>query len=150
MPEVEDTTTSSKPAAPTANEAPFDWNLYEDTDRADIRIKSPDTLALTSLVVTLAGPQHPDRKRITLARMRRMRQAFSKTGKMPTQEPEDDESEAVDLLVACTLGWTGAPVPFSPTEARRLYTDPKRQWLREQLQAALDERERFTQRSAPR
>jgi hypothetical protein len=142
---IEDT---SKAATPGTDEAPFDFTAFEDVDRAEVRIKNPETLALTSMVVALAGPQHPDRKRITQARMRRLRNAFAKTGKMPTQEPEDDESEAIDLLVACTLGWTGAPVPFSPTEARRLYSDPKRQWLREQLQTALDERERFTRRSA--
>ena len=52
-------------------------------------------------------------------------------------DPEDDEADQVDMLVSCTLGWTGAAVPFSPQAARALYTDPKRRWLRDQVQAAL-------------
>jgi hypothetical protein len=42
-------------------------------------------------------------------------------------------------LVANTIGWEGAAVPYSPQAALALYSDPKRQWLRSQVRAALDE-----------
>ena len=126
----------------------FDFTRFEDTDRADVRIKDPTTGAPTPMVVTLAGPEHPDRKRITFARQRRMRSALAKTGKLQVGDPEDDEADELELLVICTLGWAGAPVAYSTAEARTLYADPKRRWLRDQVQAALNERELFTRSSA--
>jgi hypothetical protein len=125
----------------------FDWTAYEDVDRADVKIKTPAGAA-TPMVVTLAGPEHPDRKRLTFAKQRRMRAALSKTGKFPVNDPEEDEAEALDVLVASTLGWTGAPEPFSTAAARKLYSDPKRRWLRDQIEAAMNERELFTRSSA--
>jgi hypothetical protein len=126
----------------------FDFTAYEDTDSADVRIKDPKTGAATSMVVQLAGPEHPARKRITLARQRKMRQVLSRTGKLPMSDPEDDEADQVDLLVASTIGWTGAATPFSTKAATDLYNDPKRRWLRDQVQTALDDRELFTRSSA--
>lgn len=128
--------------------AVFDFSSFEDVDSADVRIKAPDTGAATSMVVTLAGPEHPARKRLVLSRQRKLRQALSRTGKLPVSDPEEDDAEQVDMLVACTLGWVGAAVPFTPAAARQLYEDPKRRWLRDQVQTALDERALFTQASA--
>lgn len=129
-------------------EGAFDFASFEDTPTADVRIKDPKTGATTAMVVTLAGPEHPDRKRILFARQRKARAALSRTGKLTMSDPEDDEADQVDLLVACTLGWKGAAVPFSPAAARALYNDPKRRWLRDQVQEALDQRELFTRSSA--
>lgn len=126
----------------------FDLEAYEDVTSADVRIKDPTTGAPTPMVVTLAGPEHADRKRLTFARQRRLRAALAKTGKVPVSDPEEDDAEELDMLVACTLGWSGASVPYSPAEARRLYSDPKRRWLRDQVAAALQERELFTRACA--
>jgi hypothetical protein len=128
----------------------LDLEAYEDVTSADVRIKDPTTGAPTPMVVTLAGPEHADRKRLAFARQRRMRAALSKTGKVPVSDPEDDEADELDTLVACTLGWSGASVAYSRDEARRLYADPKRRWLRDQVAAALQERELFTQACAQR
>lgn len=127
---------------------PFDFTAYEDTESTEVRIKDPKTGAATTMLVTLAGPEHPARKRITMARQRKLRQQISRTGKVPMSDPEDDEADQVDLLVASTIGWTGAAVPFSTKAAADLYNDPKRRWLRDQLQTALDDRELFTRSSA--
>lgn len=132
----------------TQTDSVFDFQQFEDCPSAEVRIKAPDTGAPTPMVVTLAGPEHPDRKRITFAKARRMRAALAKTGKLQVGDPEDDEAEELELLVACTLDWRGAPQPYSPGAARALYADPKRRWLRDQVQAALNERELFTRRSA--
>jgi hypothetical protein len=128
--------------------APFDFGAFEDITSADVRIKDPMTGAPTAMVVTLAGPEHPDRKRITFAKQRRLRASMAKTGKLTIGDPEDDDADEVELLVACTLGWQGAAVPYSRDEARKLYNDTRRRWLRDQLQAALQERELFTRGSA--
>ena len=128
---------------------PFDIDAYEDVVSADVRIKNPTTGAPTPMTVTLAGPEHPDRKRLTYAKSRRLRATLAKTGKLPTTDPEDDDADELELLVACTLAWTGASVPYSRDAARKLYADPKRRWLRDQVATALNERELFTQASAP-
>lgn len=125
----------------------FDFNSIEDVPTGTYRIKD-QTGAPTLMVVTLAGPEHPDRKRRLFARQRRLRAALAKTGKMPVSDPEDDEADELDDLVVSTLGWEGAAVPFSPAAARSLYADPKRRWLRDQVLTALQERELFTRSSA--
>lgn len=126
----------------------FDPLGVEDVPTGELRIKDPLTGAPTAMVITLAGPEHPDRKRRLFVRQRRLRAAMAKTGKLPVSDPEDDEADLVDELTASTLGWTGSAQPFSPEAARRLYSDPKRRWLCAQVREALDERELFTQASA--
>ena len=125
----------------------FDPFSIEDVLTGTLRVRTA-TGASTSWVITLAGPEHPERKRRLFARQRRMRALLAKTGKLPTSDPEDDDAEQLDDLVACTLGWEGAAVPYSPQAARTLYADTKRRWLRDQVSAALDERELFTRSSA--
>ena len=78
----------------------------------------------------------------------RSRAGLAKTGKLQVGDPEDDAADQLDMLVACTLAWSGAAVPYSPAAARSLYGDKRRTWLRDQVQAALDERELFTRSSA--
>lgn len=132
------------PSTDTAGAAGFDFDAFEDVDRADVRIKDPVTGAPTAMVVTLAGPEHPDRQRLVFARQRRLRAALSKTGRVPVSDPEEDDSDQLEMLLACTLGWAGAKLPFSRDAARALYTDPRRRWLRDQVLEALERRELFT------
>ena len=134
------------PADSTASPV-FDFTEFEDVESAQVRIKNPKTGAPPAMVVTLAGPEHNSRKGILMARQRRIRAAVNRTGKMALPDPEEDDAEAIDLLVACTLGWEGGSLPYSPAAARSLYGDPKRRWLRDQVQAALDDRELFTRSS---
>lgn len=134
----------------TEDNSAFDLDAFEDVTSATVRIKDPTTGSPTAMLVTLAGPEHPDRKRMAFARQRRMRAELSKTGRVPVTPPEDDEADELDMLVACTLGWTGASVEYSPAHARKLYSDPKKRWLREQVAGALQERELFTRACAPR
>lgn len=125
----------------------FDFETIEDTTTGEHRVKAPSGEP-TAMVITLAGPEHPERKRRLMAKQRRLRAQLAKTGKMPVSDPADDEADEIDELVACTLGWLGAAVPYSPAAARALYSDPKRRWLRDQVAAALQERELFTRASA--
>ena len=131
---------------------PFDVADYEDVTSADVTIKDPSTGAPTALVITLAGPEHPARKKLNFDKQRRMRAQLQKTGKLQLGDPEEDEAEELEQLAAFTLGWRGlrsggADVAFSAEAARALYSSPKRRWLRDQVKAALDEREHFIRRS---
>lgn len=128
---------------------PFDITAFEDADSADLRINHPLTGAPTTMVVQIAGPEHPLRRRLVLDRQRRLRAHMAKTGNVHISDPEDDAADDLDLTVACTLGWRGAAQAYSPAAARELYADPKRRWLRDQVQAGLQDRALFMRSSAP-
>lgn len=131
---------------PSAEQALFDPFSIEDVLTGTLRVRDQNG-APTSWVITLAGPEHPDRKRRLFARQRRMRALLAKTGKLPTSDPEEDEADQLEDLVACTLGWEGVAMAYSAQAARQLYADSKRRWLRDQVAAALDERSLFTRSS---
>lgn len=131
----------------------FDVTAFEDVQTGTVSIKDPETGAATGLVIELAGPEHPTRKRDSFNKARRARQELMKTGKVQLGDPEEEDAEVTDKLAEYTLGWTGLlsggkPVEFSRQAALQLYGDPKRRWLREQVKVALEERERFIKRSA--
>lgn len=130
----------------------FDLDTFEDISAGDYTVKHPETNQPTPIVVTLAGPEHPNRKKIAFAHQRRLRKVLQQTGKLQLADPEEEEADEVDMLVACTLGWKGIsiggkPLAHSAEAARQIYSDPKRRWLRDQLKAALNEREHFIKRS---
>ena len=107
---------------------------------------------IPTATVDVVGPEHPARKRFHMDRARKMRAAFQRTGKVEVTDPLDDIDVETDFLVACTTGWenltrSGSIVPYSADEARALYTDPKRQWVRSQVKKALDEADRFISNS---
>lgn len=132
----------------TDTTAAFDPLAFEDVSTGDLQVKNPLTGAPTGMVITLAGPEHPDRKRRLFNRQRRLRAILAKTQKMPVSDPVDDAADELDELVASTLGWTGAATPYTTDAARALYSDPKRRWLCDQVRQALDERELFMRSSA--
>ena len=130
----------------------FDLDAFEDISASDYVVKHPETNQPTPMVMNLAGPEHPNRKKIAFAAQRRLRKVLQQTGKLQLADPEEEEQDEVDMLVACTLGWRGVTVggkslAWSQDAARSIYSDPKRRWLRDQIKAALNEREHFIKRS---
>lgn len=125
----------------------LDIDDFEDVATGTVVLLNPSTQAPTTSTVTLASREHQSRKKIDMARTRKLRNAFNQTGKMPVSDPVDDVADETDYLVASTLGWNitqgGAPLAFSADAARKLYTDPKKQWLRAQVLAALNKSELF-------
>lgn len=126
----------------------FDITTITDAPTATIELKHPITGAPLGATITVAGPEHPTRKGIDFAKQRKLRAAIQKTGKLEISDPADDELDAVDKLAACTLGWdgmaeAGQPVEFSKAAAAKLYATEGLGWLRAQVWAAMDERERF-------
>ena len=121
---------------------------------AKIQVKDPATGDPTGVIFERAGPEHPDRKRITFAQSRKFLRSYAKTGRAEMPEPEDAESQKKENLAAFTLGWTGliddagAPVVFSKAAALELYNNPEMGWLVDQLDSALGEKELFITRSA--
>ena len=97
----------------------------------------------TGLFITLAGPEHPTRKAISMNITRAVRAAMSKKAVagervMPDmKDPEVDAAEQLENLAQCTLGWhrkDGQPcAPFSPEAVRALYKNPEMVWLVDQV-----------------
>ena len=124
----------------------FDITAVQDVETATVDLVHPITKTPLGASVTIAGPEHPDRKKISFNRMRRIRAEMAKSGKIKFSDPETDAEEEIKELVACTLGWdgfmdNGQPLAFSKQNAEKLYTDLA--WLREQVSSALNDRENF-------
>ena len=135
-------------------ETTLDIDSFEDVLISTVVLKNPATGAPTPASIDVLGPEHPARKKLLLDRIRKNRNQFQRTGKVEVSDPEDDIADETEILVACTVGWTGLtqsgqPLAYSADAARALYTDPKRHWLRGQIKKSLDEVERFIASSSP-
>lgn len=126
----------------------LDLNDIQDLDSAELALINPKTGLPTGAFVTLAGPEHPQRRKRAMDITRQVRATLQRRGRLDT-DPEEDLAEGIDLLVLATLGWrgimrNGKPIPFSADEARRIYTDPRSQWLVVQINNAINDRALFT------
>lgn len=130
----------------------LDLDDFEDLQTGSLPLVNPKTGEPTSSTIELASKEHPSRKKIDLARSRKVRTAYMKTGKIPNVDPLDEIEDETDYLVGVTLGWNltqgGKPLAFSAEAARTLFTDPKKQWVRQQVLDALNKNELFINNSA--
>jgi hypothetical protein len=99
------------------------------------KTRGPVTRADGSVVtVTLLGrcsDTHRDKSRELAERTAEM------ASRGIRQSRDEREADDAELLVACTKGWTidkmdGQDFPYSPENARRLWTDTRFLWLRDQ------------------
>lgn len=121
---------------------------YEDTPTGEYTLKDPKTDAPTDVVLILAGPEHPLRVSHKHKRLRKMRNDVAKGGKIKFDDPSDEEEDNKKFIASIILGWNKMPtragnIPFSPAAALQLMQDPKRAWIREQVEKAIDERDAF-------
>lgn len=87
------------------------------------------------VIITLAGADSPTYKN-------RQRELAREN----TEKPLDRDALAMEMLVACTLGWRGIiwdgePLPFTPENARMLYAN--HEWLREDVASVVLDRANF-------
>ena len=120
---------------------------FEELDEARCELLHPITGKPLGAAVRLCGPNSAKRKAIIADRARRIRRQVEKTGKLRLDDPEVEFDNNVAMLAACTLGWEGIddddgqPLPFSVGAAEQLYHGAD--WLRQQVQAAFDDKELF-------
>lgn len=131
----------------------LDLDTLEQKTSAELVVKHPITGEPTAARILIAGPEHALRRSAIFQRMRARRAEVERTGKLSMPDPEDEDADEANLLAACTLGWSGLstggqPVVYTADAARALYSDPRRRWLRDQVKAALDQRELFIGSSA--
>jgi hypothetical protein len=131
----------------------LDLDSIEDVQTASLEVKHPTTGAPTGAVIELAGPQHPTHQKFRIELQRKIQRDMRRNGRTALADPQDAFDTDTDWLVLCTLGWSGITqggqqLPFSTAAARAIYADPKKQWLRMQVRAALNEADRFISNSA--
>ena len=105
-------------------------------------ITNPDGSAV---VLMLYGQDSDVYRRITDANAnRRLEHAVG--GRRAKLTAEQLRAESLEVVVACTAGWEGiewdgAPLAFSPANARKLYTALP--WLQEQAEGFIGDRAHF-------
>lgn len=73
-------------------------------------------------------------------------------GKKKDLGANEIEAEAIELLISLTVGWSGIvfdkkPLVFSTAAARDLYGNPAYAWLKEQVEAFVQDRSNFLPKS---
>ena len=127
----------------------FNLKSIKSVDQFEAQIKDPDGNP-TGVFFMLAGPTHPVRKAMDQERSRKLINEANKTGKFKIPDPADAENSKPKDLARVTLGWRGyaeelgQEVPFSAAAAEALYSEPERQWLVEQVEEALGNKQLFT------
>lgn len=126
----------------------IDIGSISEVTSGDVALVHPVTKAPLGVTITIAGPEHPKRKAFVFDKQRRMRARFLKSGKPQMDDPADEAELEADVLAALTLGWAhlsvdGVEIVFSEQAAAKLYRETRFAWLRDQVKAALDDRELF-------
>lgn len=127
----------------------FNLRSIKTAQTFDLEIKDTDGNP-TGVVFTLAGPNHPSRKALDMARNRQVINSANKTGRVILPDPADSEARKPKDLAVMTLGWSGyadeqgQPVPFAPATAEAMYADPELQWLVDQVDEGLGNKALFT------
>jgi hypothetical protein len=132
----------------SAAAAGFCIDDFTDVTTTEYVLKNPKTGQPTDIVLTLAGPEHPLRKKRQFERIRRMRKEMQRVGKLTLADPAEEEQDEGEFLADCILGWNKMPtksgdVAYSKEAATKLMGDSERRWLRDQVKQAAEEREAF-------
>ena len=120
----------------------MDIKSLQEVHSTEFELKDPrDGRTPLGAFITVAGPEHPKRKQLAFSIQRRVRARIQKANKIELGDPED-ELQALDLAVSCTLGWRGlndgaTPIEFSSEKARELYTTPGLEWIKKQVMEAM-------------
>jgi hypothetical protein len=127
--------------------AALDLDQVESLASAEHQLRHPVSGDPVGAWLTLAGPEHPDRRRLVHKALLQHRDEYERTGKVGLA-PDEAEAQALALVIGCTLGWRGmvtggAALEYSVEACRALYSDPRRAWVRDQAKAALDRRDLF-------
>lgn len=113
----------------------------------EVDLLHPVTNEPIGMKIKVIGRDSDEFRRLSNAQSRRRVNKMSKGGFRATNANlEDVEAEGIELLAACTKGWTnvvvsGKVIPFSKEAAVDLYT--KYPWIKEQVDTAIGDRALF-------
>lgn len=135
----------------------FDLSTLDTTKAAEegatLEVRHPTTgIVLMNgeakpVTLTLAGSDSDRAMKAERAALnRRFKANANRRGTSSSMTAEELDSDTLDKLAACTLGWSGfvvegSEVECTPANARQLYRQWP--WLREQAQAFVDDRANF-------
>ena len=131
----------------------MDLDAIKDVESNELEILHPLNGKGLGAFVTLAGPEHGERKAMEFARQRRAREELRRTGTLETLAPDEEAQEKLDLLATCVLGWRGftvgdQDVPYSKEKVREVFGKKELCWMRDQVLARLANRDNFINASA--
>ncbi|RKI09711.1 hypothetical protein D7Y15_23330 [Corallococcus sp. AB030] len=136
----------------TAPASGFDLSSLIRHDTLTVDILHPVTGQPTGMQVEVASADSPRYREATRAIIEKATASAPRASRRARPEtPRDMEADALELLVACTVSWTGvlegvAQVPLTPDSARRLFT--VHPWLRRQVDEAVQDRASFFEERA--
>jgi hypothetical protein len=122
-------------------------------DGFDVQIYHPGTNEDLGIVITILGKDSDEFQKVSRAQSKKRMQKLTKggfrnTGAIPVEEIEQD---SLDLLAACTKGWTqddkptitvdGKELAYSKDNAVALYE--RFPWIKEQVDTAMGDRANF-------
>lgn len=114
----------------------------------DVKIYHPGTLADLGITITVLGKDSDEFQKISRRQQKKRLDRISKGGfrGATSLSSEETEKDGIELLAACTTGWTGVvikgeDVPFSIDNAVDLYS--KFPWIKEQVDTAIGDRANF-------
>lgn len=102
------------------------------------------------VTITLAGVDSDRFRDVVRSQTKRRLNGGSAAG---APKP-DAEAEAIELLVKCTLAWSGIglgsdrELECTPENVRAIYSDPRVPWLRQQVDRFIADRANFLKASA--
>lgn len=120
-----------------------------------IEIFHPKTNLSVGVTIVVCGADSETYKKIQRKQLnRRMERSARNRNRQLQLSAEELETEALDILVACTKDWSekgqptiefnpGELLPCTPENARRLYTEYE--WIKEQIDQAIGDRTNFLQ-----
>lgn len=103
------------------------------------------------IVIRVLGPDSSVYRRLTRQQVQKRFERAQRQQNITADAYAEAEADAVEILVACTVGWRGIlgkdkePVPFSKEAARKLYEDYPA--IREQVDSFASSRANFTKAS---
>jgi hypothetical protein len=109
-------------------------------------IMHPSTGENLGITITLLGKDSDEFQRVSRAQSKRRIEKTRRGMRGPVVTQEEVDQDGIELLAACTTGWTGVvmsgkEVPFSRSEAEKLYREFP--WMREQIDVAIGDRSNF-------
>jgi hypothetical protein len=125
----------------------FDLSSLIRHDTLTVDILHPISGEPTGMRLEVAGMDSPRYRDATRTLIEKSTASAPRAARQAKKAaPRDMEADALELLVACTVSWTGvvesgAAVPLTPDNARRLFT--AHPWLRRQVDEAVGDRASF-------
>ena len=119
----------------------------------DVMLFHPGTREDLGIIFKVVGKDSDKFQEVSRAQQKRRLNKMSKGGfrsATGSLSPEEMENESIDLLAACTLGWSdnftisGEAFAFSTEAAKRVYKQFP--WIKEQIDEAMGDRSNFIKR----